>query len=512
MPGTPPPTRAALTLQLKLPCASLDAVRARYGPELAQARFTVRTPRPRSMGTLVRLTCTLSDGQPAFRAAAEVLRAIEGSEGWMELKLLGMDEPGRALVESAGGPKLRALKLEAFQSAPGRSVLDALGSQPGKPKPTPPAATTAAPRAQPIELAPPADEKSGVLGPNMVIAALGLELRAARISIAGEPGDRPLNFQLASVGMRGSLAETLRAAGEAAASVATLSPELRVAIAVPAACASARLEELARALAEVGWSDARVIATPLAIAASCRSIAWEEQPYAGRVLICELGHQGCTASLVELGPEKGSEKLLASRTDHALGGRDFDRALLEPLRAVFREQHHREPPADPETERSLLALAETAKIALSDSLEARVRGTLASEGGPLALDGMVSRGELVLASSPLIDRVLALCSQIMREQNLSSRDLRDVVLLGGPARMPLLRERMRAWFGIEPGRSNLSSLESVASSGAASLANLARSAPSRPAEEIVATATINEHAKHPPARKGWLRGLFSKKD
>src|SRR6202012_927714 len=76
------PSSRSLTVQLKLPCATLEAVRARYGPELAQARFTIRTAQPRPAGTLVRLTCILSDGAACFRAGGQVARGGEGGGGW----------------------------------------------------------------------------------------------------------------------------------------------------------------------------------------------------------------------------------------------------------------------------------------------------------------------------------------------------------------------------------------------------------------------------------------------
>src|SRR5205814_951789 len=59
--GTPPPgqpaggKRPAIGLQIKLPCASLDDVKARYAEELRQNRFFVRTRTPRPKDTLVRL-------------------------------------------------------------------------------------------------------------------------------------------------------------------------------------------------------------------------------------------------------------------------------------------------------------------------------------------------------------------------------------------------------------------------------------------------------------------------
>jgi len=77
--------RPAIGLQIKLPCASLDDVKARYADELRQNQFFVRTRTPRPKDTLVRLEAHLASGDPGFRAAAIV---CEVTEAGMRLQLL----------------------------------------------------------------------------------------------------------------------------------------------------------------------------------------------------------------------------------------------------------------------------------------------------------------------------------------------------------------------------------------------------------------------------------------
>src|SRR6266852_2872439 len=69
--------RAAVGLQLKLPCATLEDVKARYGEELKANRFFIRTKAPRAKDTLVRLEAQLQSGTPCFRAAGVVMRVQE---------------------------------------------------------------------------------------------------------------------------------------------------------------------------------------------------------------------------------------------------------------------------------------------------------------------------------------------------------------------------------------------------------------------------------------------------
>ncbi|MFL5395098.1 MAG: hypothetical protein ACJ79G_19895, partial [Myxococcales bacterium] len=124
-PGGRPPggKRPAVGLQLKLPCATPDEVGAKYGADLKQSKFFIRTKQPRPVDTLVRLDALLSSGQLCFRAAARVVRVREppqpgapvlpraGDPG-MELKLLAIDDAGRDLILALGGVPPQPLKTE----------------------------------------------------------------------------------------------------------------------------------------------------------------------------------------------------------------------------------------------------------------------------------------------------------------------------------------------------------------------------------------------------------------
>src|SRR3954471_20216478 len=109
-PGPPGPPaggkRPAIGLQIRLPCASLEDVKARYGDELRRGQFLIRTKTPRPKDTVVRLETHLSSGEPAFQAVAVVSELVETG---MRLQLLAVDEAARALIADLGGNPLVAL-------------------------------------------------------------------------------------------------------------------------------------------------------------------------------------------------------------------------------------------------------------------------------------------------------------------------------------------------------------------------------------------------------------------
>src|SRR4051794_22837058 len=107
--------RSAVSLQIKLPCPTLDAVKARY-PELKDRRFTLRTKQPMTLDTLVRLQAALSGGAHCFQAAAVVEKVQDN--GSLTLALVAMDDAGRELVAWMGGKPPRPLQPQKAAPSP----------------------------------------------------------------------------------------------------------------------------------------------------------------------------------------------------------------------------------------------------------------------------------------------------------------------------------------------------------------------------------------------------------
>ncbi|HZC79917.1 MAG TPA: Hsp70 family protein, partial [Ktedonobacterales bacterium] len=63
-----------------------------------------------------------------------------------------------------------------------------------------------------------------------------------------------------------------------------------------------------------------------------------------------------------------------------------------------------------------------------------------------------SRSELVLLSGHLVDRTLKVCEEVLAARDLQPADVAEVLLVGGQSRMPLVRERIRNFFGKEPSK------------------------------------------------------------
>merc|ERR1711879_686503 len=53
----------------------------------------------------------------------------------------------------------------------------------------------------------------------------------------------------------------------------------------------------------------------------------------------------------------------------------------------------------------------------------------------------------------LVDRTKAPCQKALKDAGLSASDIDEVILVGGMTRMPLVQEKVKAFFGKEPNRS-----------------------------------------------------------
>ena len=537
-PGGQPPgagKRPALGLQIKLPCATLADVKARYGADLKQNRFSIRTKTARPKDTPVRLEAMLSSGAPAFRAAAVIVDSGE----LLQLQLVGVDETARDLIASLGGKPPALLRLDPSRppSAPIRpgsagspsrpptgaiqpSSAGAASRPPTGPIQRPPAGpghSRPAPMGKPAEpLRPAALPKAPAIGidlgtTNSVAAAVrdgkpfvipspeGYNLIPSIVAlsekgklIVGHPaksqllinphntvfgakrlvgrqfsspvvsdlvhrfpyrivegqrgeaavqlGDRQLSLQEIS-------AMVLREVKEMAQR--TLRAEVeRAVITVPAYYNDNQRNAVREAGELAGLKVERILNEPTAAALAFAHGRHLDQ----RVMVYDLGGGTFDASILEL--HGNFYEVVSTGGDTFLGGVDFDKVIVDHLLAAFKEQNGFDFPGQRVEMQRITDAAERAKIALSEQMEVQVKVPFVAlvNEKPYDLDVQLTRAELVVLTGHLLDRTLKVCSEVLRAKGLEPKDIAEVLLVGGQSRMPLVRERIRAFFGKEPSK------------------------------------------------------------
>lgn len=277
----------------------------------------------------------------------------------------------------------------------------------------------------------------------------------------------------------GSLAEEIRTIGRDASSVA---------LAVPAAWRSTRRRAHAEAAANAGFEVAVLVSEPEAAARYLVEARGALPNPGGPLVVCGIGAASCNVGVVRR--EGDRYRVEAAKTADDLGGRAFDRMLLDHLAARHRA-------ADPEFWRRIADPAETARRAelLTEVRRARERLT-DHPSAPVRLPGAgrelrLSREEAEQCLMPAVLETMALIEDAMMEAGLGTDERAGLILVGGASRTPLVATVIRHHLGIEPVLPELPEL--VLAEGAA-LAALAR------VEAPAATTATAAEEDPPPDR------------
>jgi molecular chaperone DnaK len=170
-----------------------------------------------------------------------------------------------------------------------------------------------------------------------------------------------------------------------------------------------------------------------------------------RVAVYDLGGGTFDISVLEIG--KDIFEVLATCGDTFLGGDDFDDRIIDLLADDFVAQHGTNPRNDPYGFEKLKLAAETAKnqFSIDEEVHVSIDDVLTSEDGvQLGIERTITRTEFSALVTDLIQRTFKVCDEAMQQSDLTVRDLDGIILVGGPTRLPIVREAVAQYFQQEP--------------------------------------------------------------
>jgi len=170
-----------------------------------------------------------------------------------------------------------------------------------------------------------------------------------------------------------------------------------------------------------------------------------------KVAVYDLGGGTFDISVLEIGQDVF--EVLSTCGDTFLGGDDFDDRLIDLLAEEFLAKHQVNLRKDRYALEKLKAAAEVAKKGLSIDDETVIRiedVTKDAAGNALHLERTLTRREFAALVGDLIQRTFKVCDEALQQANLTVRDLDGVILVGGPTRLPLVREAVTQYFQREP--------------------------------------------------------------
>ncbi|WP_414440648.1 molecular chaperone HscC [Burkholderia sp. 22PA0106] len=192
-----------------------------------------------------------------------------------------------------------------------------------------------------------------------------------------------------------------------------------------------------------GLNVARLINEPTAAALA---YGVHERAAERKFLIFDLGGGTFDVSIIDI--FEGVMEIRASAGDNMLGGEDFTGVLVDAFLARHRLDAERLRAHPVELQR-LLHEAESAKRALTAGGSAQMRATLDGTAYEMA----VTSAEFETLCTSLLDRLRQPVTRALRDARIPLAELKDVILVGGATRMPVVRRMASLLFGRLPAGS-----------------------------------------------------------
>jgi molecular chaperone DnaK len=170
------------------------------------------------------------------------------------------------------------------------------------------------------------------------------------------------------------------------------------------------------------------------------------------IAVYDFGGGTFDISILEVG--EGVVEVKATNGDTHLGGDNIDQRIIDWLLDAFKKDQGIDLASDPMAVQRLKEGAEKAKIELSSAQETEINLPFitADASGPKHLNLKLTRAKLEQMVEDLIKRSIGPCEQALKDAGVSTKDIDEIVLVGGQTRMPAIQEKVEEFFGKEPHR------------------------------------------------------------
>ena len=181
-----------------------------------------------------------------------------------------------------------------------------------------------------------------------------------------------------------------------------------------------------------------------------------------KIMVFDLGGGTLDVTIMEMGG--GVFQVKSTSGDTQLGGTDMDNTLVEFIVQEFRKQSGLDVRNDKAAMMRIRDAAEKAKIELSNVVTTEINlPFLAYDpgSGPKNLVISLTRAKLEELLRPIIERCRQPMLQAMQDAKLTQAEVDKIILIGGPTRMPMVRQFVATVTGKEPER-GIDPMEAVA--------------------------------------------------
>ncbi|HFC03981.1 MAG TPA: molecular chaperone DnaK [Nitratifractor salsuginis] len=171
------------------------------------------------------------------------------------------------------------------------------------------------------------------------------------------------------------------------------------------------------------------------------------------IAVYDLGGGTFDVTILETGD--GVVEVLATGGDAFLGGDDFDNRIIDYIVEEFKKENGIDLKADIMALQRLKEAAENAKKELSTATETEINLPFitADASGPKHLVMKITRAKFESLIEDLVEKTITKIDEVLKESGLSKNEIKEVVMVGGSTRIPMVQEKVKAYFGKELNKS-----------------------------------------------------------
>ncbi len=220
-------------------------------------------------------------------------------------------------------------------------------------------------------------------------------------------------------------------------------------ITVPAYFNDAQRKATKEAGTIAGLNVLRIINEPTSAALSYGL----DKKHAEQIIVYDLGGGTFDVTVLETGD--GVVEVMATGGDAFLGGDDFDNRVIDFVAGEFKSQTGVDIKKDIMALQRLKDAAETAKKELSSATETEINLPFitADATGPKHLVQKITRAKFESLISDLVESTIKTITSVLKDAGLGKNDIKEIVMVGGSTRVPLVQEEVKKFFGKELNKS-----------------------------------------------------------
>lgn len=174
---------------------------------------------------------------------------------------------------------------------------------------------------------------------------------------------------------------------------------------------------------------------------------------AEKIVVYDLGGGTFDVTVLETGDNV--VEVLSTGGDAFLGGDDFDNRLIDWLVGEFKSENGIDLKSDVMALQRLKEAAENAKKELSSSNETEINLPFitADATGPKHLVKKLTRAKFESMIEDLVELTIKKIKEVVNDSDLKKGEIKEIVMVGGSTRVPLVQQKVKAFFEKELNKS-----------------------------------------------------------